>query len=110
MSVYTLGKSTDDASGFFASAGDPNFPQDSQNAGAEYGRSSFDVRHRFSLSFAAELPFRSILSNMELQGIVTLQGGRPFTVALLPEFDNSNTGRSTLGFGANDRPNVIGNP
>ena len=110
LSVYTLGKSTDDTSGFFASAGDPNFPQDSQNPAAEYGRSSFDVRHRFSLSFAAELPFRSILSNMELQGIVTLQGGRPFTVALLPEFDNSNTGRSTLGFGANDRPNVSGNP
>jgi hypothetical protein len=110
LSVYTLGKSTDDASGFFASAGDPNFPQDSLNPGAEYGRSSFDVRHRFSLSFAAELPFRSILSNMELQGIITLQGGRPFTVALLPELDNSNTGRSTLGFGANDRPNVGGNP
>jgi hypothetical protein len=47
---------------------------------------------------------------MELQGIVTLQDGRPFTAALLPEFDNSNTGRSTLGFGANDRPNVVGNP
>jgi hypothetical protein len=29
---------------------------------------------------------------------------------LLPELDNSNTGRSTLGFGANDRPNVVGNP
>jgi hypothetical protein len=46
---------------------------------------------------------------MELQGIVTMQSGRPFTVALLPENDNSNTGRSTLGFGANDRPNVSGN-
>jgi len=31
-------------------------------------------------------------------------------VALLPEFDNSNTGRSTLGFGANDRPHVVGDP
>jgi hypothetical protein len=40
---------------------------------------------------------------------VTLQSGRPFTVALLPEIDISNTGRSTLGFGANDRPNVVGN-
>jgi hypothetical protein len=37
-----------------------------------------------------------------------MQSGRPFTVALLPENDNSNTGRSTLGFGANDRPNVSG--
>jgi hypothetical protein len=28
----------------------------------------------------------------------------------LPEFDNSNTGRSSLGFGANDRPNLVGDP
>ena len=52
----------------------------------------------------------TILADWELQGIVTLQSGRPFTVALLPEVDNSNTGRSTLGFGANDRPNLVGNP
>jgi hypothetical protein len=123
LAAYTLGKSNDDVSGFFASTGDPNFPQDSQNPKAEYGRSSFDVRHRSSTSFAWELPFgqgrrwlgnrgawSSILGEMELQGIVTLQSGRPFTVALLPEFDNSNTGRSTLGFGANDRPNLVGNP
>jgi hypothetical protein len=121
LSSYTLGRSEDDASGFFASTGDPNFPQDSRNPDAEHGRSSFDVRHRFSLSFAWQLPFgpgrhwlsrssalSAILADMELQGIVTLQSGRPFTVALLPEIDNSNTGRSTLGFGANDRPNVTG--
>ena len=28
---------------------------------------------------------------------MTLQSGRPFTVALLPEIDNSGTGRSVLG-------------
>jgi hypothetical protein len=28
-----------------------------QQSAAEYGRSSFDVHHRFSLSFSAELPF-----------------------------------------------------
>jgi len=110
LSSYTYGKSTDDASGFFPSTGDPNFPQDSRNPKAEYARSSFDIRQRFSTSFSAQLPFgrSAIFSNMELQGIVTLSTGRPFTVALLPEFDNSNTGRSTLGFGANDRPNVVG--
>jgi hypothetical protein len=37
-----------------------------------------------------------------------MQTGRPFTVALLPDVDNSNTGRSNLGFGFNDRPNVTG--
>jgi hypothetical protein len=40
---------------------------------------------------------------------LTWQSGRPFTVALLQEIDNSGTGRSTLGFGANDRPNLVGN-
>ena len=121
LSSYTYGKSMDDASGFFSSTGDPNFPQDSRNPKAEYARSSFDIRHRFSTSFSAQLPFgngkpwlstsgvlSTILSDMELQGILSLSTGRPFTVALLPEFDNSNTGRSTLGFGANDRPNIVG--
>jgi hypothetical protein len=103
--AYTLGKSMDDASGFFTSAGDPNFPQDSANLDAEWGRSSFDVRHRFSVSFSYELPF-----DFTISGIVQMQSGRPFTVALLPEVDNSNTGRSSLGFGGNDRPNVSGNP
>jgi hypothetical protein len=112
LAAYTFGKSLDDASGFFASSGDPNFPQDSNNPGAEYGRSSFDVRQRFSLSFGWALPFAdsAILRDVELQGIFTAQAGRPFTVALLPEFDNSNTGRSTLGFGANDRPNIVAAP
>ena len=103
--AYTLGKSMDDASGFFTSAGDPNFPQDSANLDKEWGRSSFDLRHRFSVSFSYDVPFGFTVS-----GIVAMQSGRPFTAALLPEIDNSNTGRSSLGFGANDRPNLTGNP
>ena len=31
-------------------------------------------------------------------------------MALLSDLDNSNTGRSSLGFGANDRPNILRNP
>ena len=120
---YTYGKSTDDASGFFTSAGDPNFPQNSLDPGAERGRSAFDIRHRFSASFSYPVPFgigqpllanngwiTAVLSNLELQGVATIQSGRPFTVALLPDIDNSNTGRSNLGFGNNDRPNVTGDP
>ena len=120
---YTWSKSIDDASNFFSSAGDPNFPQNSNNLRAERGRSNFDVRHRFSASYSYDLPFgkgrryladegwlSSILSGWQTFGIVTLQSGRPFTVALLSEIDNSGTGRSILGFGANDRPNVVGNP
>lgn len=105
LASYTLGKSEDDASAFFPSAGDPNFPQDSRAPALEWGRSNFDVRHRLSVSLVQALPW-----DVQLSGVVTLQSGRPFTVALLPEIDNSNTGRSALGFGANDRPNVSGDP
>jgi hypothetical protein len=120
---YTWSKSIDDASNFFSSSGDPNFPQNSYDARAERGRSNFDVRHRLSASYSYDLPFgkgrrhladsgwvSTILSGWQTFGIVTWQTGRPFTVALLSEIDNSGTGRSILGFGANDRPDVVGNP
>lgn len=120
---YTWSKSIDDASNFFSSAGDPNFPQNSYNTRAERGRSNFDVRHRLSVSYSYDLPFgkgrayladagwlTSALTGWQSYGVLTFQTGRPFTVALLPDIDNSGTGRSILGFGANDRPNVVGNP
>ena len=123
LASYTWSKSIDDASNFFSSAGDPNFPQNSYNVAAERGRSNFDVRHRLSVSYSYALAVwkrpeyladdgwvSTVLSGWETYGIVTLQSGRPFTVALLSEIDNSGTGRSILGFGANDRPNVVGNP
>ena len=121
LASYTWSKSIDNASGIFASAGDPNYPQDSWNLRAERGRSNFDVPHRFSVGYTWDLPFgkgrrwlmngglaTALLGGWQTDGIVILQGGRPFTVALLPEFDNSNTGRTNLGFGANDRPNLVG--
>ena len=120
---YTWSKSIDNASNFFTSAGDPNFPQNSYDVNAERGRSNFDVRHRLSVSYSYDLPFgkgrrylasdgwvSTLLTGWQTFGIVTLQSGRPFTVALLSDIDNSGTGRSILGFGANDRPNVVGDP
>jgi hypothetical protein len=116
LGAYTFGKSIDNASGIFSSTGDPNYPQNSFNMAAERGRSGFDVRHRFSLSYSYELPFgknqkgaaKALLDGWQTFGVITLQTGRPFTVALLPEFDNSNTGISNLGFLGNDRPNLVG--
>ncbi|MBN2241657.1 MAG: carboxypeptidase regulatory-like domain-containing protein [Acidobacteria bacterium] len=119
---YTLGKSLDESSTFFSSAGDANFPQDSRNPGAEKGRSNFDVRHRFSLGYSYDLPLgrgrrhlsgggilSSILAGWTTYGIVTLESGRPLTVSLNPEISNSNTGTSSLGYGAyHDRPDRIG--
>ena len=122
LAAYTWSSSRDDASGLFTSTGDPNFPQDSRNPQAEWARSNYDLRHRLSVGFTCAMPFGTgsrrfsdhgwlsdLLANWEVTGVLTVQSGRPFTVALLPEFDNSNTGRSSLGFGANDRPNLVGN-
>jgi len=122
LASYTWSKSIDDASNFFPSAGDPNYPQNSYDLRAERGRSNFDIAHRLSVSYVYDLPigkgrqyladsgaWSTVLTGWQTSGIVTLQTGRPFTVALLREFDNSGTGISALGFGANDRPNVVGN-
>lgn len=122
LASYTYSKSIDDASGFFTSAGDPNFPQNSYNLRAERGLSNFDTRHRLSVSYSYDLPFgkgkrflseeswvNKLVSGWQTFGIVTSQSGRPFTVALLPDIDISGTGRASLGFGNNDRPNIIGN-
>jgi hypothetical protein len=123
LAAYTWSTSHDDASGLFTSTGDPNFPQDSRNPGAEWGRSNFDLRHRFSLGFTCAMPFGTgsgrfdnhgwasdLLADWEVTGILAAQSGRPFTVMLPAEYDNSNTGRASLGFGANDRPNLAGDP
>ena len=120
--AYTLSKSMDDASGFFASAGDANFPMDSNDPAAEWARSNFDVRHRFTLHGSWELPigvgrrwlnrsaFALCCSNWEVYGVLAMHSGRPFTPAVHPDLDISNTGRANLGFGANDRPDVVGDP
>ena len=113
LGSYTRSKSIDDASGFFSSAGDPNFPQDSNNVSGDRGLSNFDVRHRFTLSYTYDLPLGSknvLLRGWQTAGLWTFQTGRPFTVTLLPGVDNSNTGIPSIGFGVVDRPNVSGDP
>lgn len=109
---YTYAKSIDNASGVFTSTGDPNFPQNSYDLRAERGVSNFDIRHRMVISYGYDIPFRGkLLGGWQTFGIVTFQTGPPVTVALLPDFDNSNTGKSNiLGFGANDRPDAVRNP
>jgi hypothetical protein len=113
LASYTYAKSIDDASGFFTTTGDPNFPQNSYKLSAERGRSDFDIRQRFTVSYAYDLPIATghrWLGGWQSFGVLTFQTGTPFTVALLADNDNSNTGFSNLGYGANNRPNVVGNP
>ncbi len=113
LASYTWSKSIDDASGFFSSAGDPNFPQNSNNPGAERGLSNFDIRDRFTLAYVYDLPQSSksiFLRGWQTNGVWTFQTGQPFTVTLQPGVDNSNTGIPSIGFGVVDRPNLLGDP
>ena len=113
LASYTFAKSIDDASSFFSSTGDSNFPQNSYNLSGERGLSNFDIRHRFTLSYAYDIPLAKghrWLGGWQSFGVLTFQTGQPFTVLLLHDFDNSNTGQSALVGGSNDRPNVIRNP
>jgi hypothetical protein len=113
LASYTWAKSIDDTSGFFTTTGDPNFPQNSYDLSAERGRSDFDINQRFTLSYAYDLPIAKghrWLGGWQSFGVLTFQTGQPFTVMLQEDNDNSNTGFSNLGYGANNRPNVVGNP
>ena len=44
----------------------------------------------------------------DLFAVLSASSGRPFTVAVHPDIDISNTGRANLGFGSNDRPDLVG--
>ncbi len=83
-------------------------PQDQRNARLERALSFQDVRHRLVSSYVYELPFGKgrkfmtssgraanlVIGGWQVNGITSLQGGRPFTVS--SSFDHSNTGSSNI--------------
>jgi hypothetical protein len=82
---YTLSRSDDNTDGPLV------LPADSRNLGPEWGRSSFDMRHRFVLAGTADLPAAFRLGLM-----VVANSGMPFDIT---------TGSDDNGDGvANDRP------
>ena len=88
------------------------------DVGAEKGRSPYDARHRFTLSYAWELPFGpgkkfatdakgfwgGLVGGWQLNGITILQTGTPVDLTLAT--DIANTG----GAGGDNRPDRIGDP
>jgi hypothetical protein len=81
-------------------------PQNPLNLRLDRGLSPHDVRNRFVYSYVYEFPFGKgkrflsgiptpanlLLGGWQVNGVTTLQTGRPFTFGT--SFDNSNTGRS----------------
>ena len=85
LASYTFSKSIDNASDF--GSGDASEQVlDSYNLALERAVSSFDVPHRFSSAFTYEFPFnassgfvRKLVGGWQVNAIVTLQSGQPFT-------------------------------
>ena len=112
QAAYTYAKAYDNTSvptSFFTVPGQSSRPQNSRDLNAEWGRSAFDVRHRFVTSYLYELPFfrkgslSYVLGGWKLNGIVALQSGYPFSV-----IDTGDPNRDTVP--DNDRTNVTGDP
>jgi Carboxypeptidase regulatory-like domain/TonB dependent receptor len=105
---YTFSKSLDEASGAGGFYRGP--PEDSHNLHGDYGRSDFDIRQRFTITYAWRVPapaglpgwLQALAANWQVNGITTLQTGGPLNITL--PFDNSGTGEFR------DRPNLVGDP
>jgi len=107
---YTLSEATDDASDPGGTAAEANLPQDVRNMAAERANSSFDHRHRFVANAIWAIPGTSgdgwaakLTSDWQVNGIVQVQSGAPFTV-------NIGTDRANIGAGPAQRPNQTCDP
>jgi hypothetical protein len=96
LSSYTWSKSIDDGTDPVGFTGDGGGPQDSNDTRSERGLSVFDLRHRFTLACTYDLPLSGSkwVEGWQLNTLVTLQSGQPFTPLL--GFDTSLTGSANL--------------
>jgi Carboxypeptidase regulatory-like domain/TonB dependent receptor len=90
---YTYAHALDNASANFGS----NFlPLDSSHPAGMYGNSDFDIRHRFTITTTYAIPgkksFGQLLEGWQLNSVVTIQSGAPWTVEDLSN-DFSGTGQ-----------------
>jgi outer membrane receptor protein involved in Fe transport len=90
LASYTAGKATNDSPGPFPGPGGAfrDTPTDPQNLSLDRGPADYDIRHRFTFAgtydvqlFRKASPFtRAILDGWQLNSIVNLQTGTPFSV------------------------------
>ncbi|MFY9559686.1 MAG: carboxypeptidase regulatory-like domain-containing protein [Terriglobales bacterium] len=124
LAAYTFSKSIDYASSFNMTgsaarpvAGENDLVQNPYDLAAERGRSLFDARHRFVLSYQWSLPFwqtphtwyQYALGSWQINGIATAMSGTPFTVFDSNDYSLQGGAPEISGFQSN-RPNLVGNP
>ena len=89
---YSLSKTTNDTDG----QGSTLFPMNSYDTSGEFGRGSFDIRHRFTIFGTVNLPWQKIVLN-------------PFVVANTGQPFNIITGQDlNLDRQVNERPSFAG--
>ncbi len=124
LGSYTFSKTLDDVSSFNitgsasqSTAGENDLAQNPFDLNAEHGRSLFDARHRFVISYQWDLPFLNhaqgwyghVLGGWQVNGITTFQTGTPFTVYDSAGVSAQGGAPEISGF-PSDRPDLIGDP
>jgi hypothetical protein len=79
------------------SSGASSFPSDQYNLGGDYGRASFDTRHRLFLGGTISLPYA-----FRLSPFMVLNSGSPYNVIVGQDLNNDSV--------FNDRPTLATNP
>jgi len=124
MASYTFSKTLDDASTFNITgsasqsvAGENDLAQNPFDVKAEYGRSMFDARHRFVVSYQWNLPwfnhpqnwYGHVLAGWQVNGITTIMSNTPFTVYDSSDSSLQGSAPEISGF-YSSRPNIVGDP
>jgi len=124
LGSYTFSKTLDDVSSFNitgsaaqSTAGENDLAQNPFDVRSEHGRSLFDARHRFVISYQWDLPFfnhaqgwyAGVLGGWQVNGITTFQTGTPFTVYDSAGVSAQGGAPEISGF-PSDRPNLVGDP
>jgi Carboxypeptidase regulatory-like domain/TonB dependent receptor len=106
LGAYTYSHSIDNVPTQQGGGMEGPVPQDIRYRFLDRGNSSFDIRHRTSQSVIYDLPFgngrrfaisnpfaRALFSEWQVNGILTLQGGLPFTPTLATSVSNAGGSR-----------------
>jgi hypothetical protein len=106
--AYTFSRSLDtDSEPFGGGAGELQGTLEVDNLRLDHGLSAFDATHRLAGTFIYELPFfrgsrgltNTVLGGWQLNGILSLQSGFPFTVITSEDYNRDGV--------ATDRPNPV---
>ena len=106
LGAYTYSHSIDNVPTQQGGGSEGPMPQDIRYRFLDRGSSAFDIRHRTSQSVIYDLPFgkgrrfeisnsfaRAVFGDWQMNGILTLQSGLPFTPTLATSVSNSGGSR-----------------